>query len=63
MRNIKFQEGICPFTGKKDILMKGKNPLVPAIGFNHIKNNLNALKTEDADFFCRTFDIPFDPNL
>lgn len=63
MKKDNFIEGICPITGKKDLLIKGRNPLIPPIGLTQVMKTLDAEKIEDVDLFCRTLDIPFDPNL
>ena len=44
--------------------MFSNNPLSgDTICFECIKNNLNYSNLEHADFFCRTYNLPFNPNL
>lgn len=63
---INFKLGKCPKCGRNAQLMFSNNPLVPqenVICFNCIRENLSYTNLEHADFFCRTYNIPFDPNL
>lgn len=54
--------GKCPICGKKELLIHSNNPLVSDIGVNCVAEKINLKNLEDADYFCRTMDIPFDPN-
>lgn len=61
---VQFKTGICPKCGRKAVLMYSNNPLSgPTICFDCICNNLNYLNLEHADFFCRTYNLPFKPDL
>lgn len=61
---IKFETGICPKCGRKAILMKSNNPLTGTpICFDCIVNNLNYKNLAHAEFFCRTYNLPWDPAL
>lgn len=61
---INFTLGTCPKCGRKGILMKSNNPLTGnTICFDCIRNNLNYNNLEHADFFCRTYNLPFNPEL
>lgn len=61
---IKFETGVCPKCGRKGILMKSNNPLTGTpICFDCIVNNLNYKNLEHAEFFCRTYNLPFNPEL
>ena len=61
---INFTVGICPKCGRKGVLMKSNNPLSgETICFDCIRNNLNYENLEHADFFCRTYNLPFNPEL
>lgn len=61
---INFTLDTCPKCGRKGILMKSNNPLTGnTICFDCIRNNLNYNNLEHADFFCRTYNLPFNPEL
>lgn len=61
---IRFKIGKCPKCGCTRELMFSNNPLSgETICFNCIKENLNYENIEHANFFCRSFNIPFDPEL
>ena len=61
---IKFEVGICPKCGRKAVLMKSNNPLSgPTICFDCIANNLNFKNIEHGEFFCRTYNLPWLPDL
>lgn len=61
---IHFKTGICPKCGRKAILMYSNNPLSgETVCFDCICNNLSYLNLEHADFFCRTYNLPFKPEL
>lgn len=53
----------CQLCNRRNVeLMFSNNPLVPtAICFDCIKQNLNYNNIEHADFFCRTYNLPFQP--
>lgn len=62
---IVFKTGTCPKCGRKHIqLMRSNNPLhAEEICFDCIQSNLNYKNLEHADFFCRTYNLPFVPQL
>lgn len=61
---VKFQLGICPKCGRKGVLMYSNNPLSgTTICFDCIKNNLNYNNLEHAEFFCRTYNLAWKPEL
>lgn len=61
---VKFQLGICPKCGRKGVLMYSNNPLSgTTICFDCIKNNLNFNNLEHAEFFCRTYNLAWKPDL
>ena len=63
---IKFKIGYCSKCGAKHAtLMISNNPLTSEDGicFDCIKSNLIYNNLEHADFFCRTYNLPFMPEL
>lgn len=57
-----FTLGKCPKCGKTKELMFSNNPLSGGtICFDCIKENLKYDNLEHADFFCRTYNLPFNP--
>ena len=62
---ITFKLGVCPKCGKRNVeLMLSNNPLDGGtICFGCIQENLNYSNIEHADFFCRTYNLPFKPEL
>ena len=62
---INFKIGVCPKCGRRNVqLMLSNNPLDGGtICFDCIKDNLNYQNLEHADFFCRTYNLPFNPEL
>ena len=62
---MKFNIGTCPKCGRKNVeLMYSNNPLDGGtICFDCIKDNLFYNNIEHADFFCRTYNLPFKPDL
>lgn len=62
---IKYNYGTCPKCGRHNVkLVYSNNPLSgTTICFNCVKENLNYQNLSHADFFCRTYNIPFDPEL
>ena len=62
---ILFKRGTCPKCGRRNVeLMLSNNPLSGGtICFDCIKDNLNHNSVEHADFFCRTYNLPFMPEL
>lgn len=61
---VKFKLGICPKCGRKAVLMYSNNPLSgETICFDCINNNLNYRNLEHAEFFCRTYNLAWKPEL
>jgi hypothetical protein len=62
---INFKIGVCPKCGSRNVsLMFSNNPLDGGtICFSCIRENLNYQNLEHADFFCRTYNLPFNPEL
>lgn len=61
---IRFQTGICPKCGRKGVLMTSNNPLSgTTICFDCIAKNLNYKNLEHGEFFCRTYNLPWMPEL
>lgn len=60
---FKFPEKICPSCGRKSTVMYSNNPLnSETICFSCINEQLDYNNIQHADFFCRTYNLPFDPN-
>ena len=53
----------CPKCGKKATILPINNPLVTPTCLECVSSVLDYNKTEHGDFFCRTYNIPFDPEL
>lgn len=58
---VEFKTAKCPKCGKLAEIIFSNNPLVPGICLNCIDNDLDYNNLKQADFFCRTYNIPFDP--
>ncbi len=58
---VEFKTAKCPKCGKLAEIIFSNNPLVPGICLNCIDNELDYNNIKQADFFCRTYNIPFDP--
>lgn len=60
---ITFKTDICPKCGRRSKLMLSNNPLSgPTICFDCINSNLNFNNLEHAEFFCRTYNLPWYPD-
>lgn len=59
---MKLEKKICPMTGKLETLVFSNNPIVPPVSIKYIEQTLDLQNLSDADFFCRTYNIPFNPN-
>lgn len=53
----------CPICGQSRPLVPTNNPLVPPICVNCIYERVDADNLEEVDFFCRTVNVPFRPDL
>lgn len=61
---INFKIAKCPQCGRTREVMFSNNPLSgTTICFDCLNNNLLYSNIEHADFFCRTFNLPFKPDL
>jgi len=61
---MNFITSKCPKCGKINKLMFQNNPIGGTpICFNCIKEDLDAKNISHADFFCRTYNLPFNPEL
>ena len=62
---MNFKKGTCPHCGRSNVeLMLSNNPLSgDTICFDCIKEQLKFDNLSHADFFCRTYNLPFDPAL
>ncbi len=58
---IEFKTAKCPKCGKIAEIIFSNNPLVPGICNRCICNELDGGNLEQADFFCRTYNLPFRP--
>lgn len=53
----------CPICGKNAEMPRSNNPIAQPVCFECIKKILKYNDIADADFFCRTYNIPLDPEL
>jgi hypothetical protein len=61
---ISFKRGKCSKCGRTAELMFSNNPLSGnTICFDCINDNLDYKNLEHADFFCRTYNLPFKPEF
>lgn len=58
-----YPKGKCPRCGENQELMVSNNPIVQPICFNCINKELNYDNIEHADLFCRSYNLPFKPDL
>lgn len=56
-----FKKGKCPVCNNYGELLFSNNPLVPQICLKCAASKLDYKNLEHADFFCRTYNIPFNP--
>ena len=62
--NFKFPVSNCSICNKNKTLMFSNNPLVTSsVCFDCIKEKLDYNNLQQADFFCRTYNLPFLPDL
>lgn len=59
---IEFKTGKCPKCNKLGEIILSNNPLSPGICINCLNTEIDYNNIKQADFFCRTYNIPFDPN-
>lgn len=61
--SFKFQEKKCPSCKKVGKVMFSNNPLsAETICFDCINAQLDYNNLQHADFFCRTYNLPFNPD-
>lgn len=61
---MNFKIDICPCCNQKKELMFSNNPLNFApLCFDCLSQMLDSKNLEKADFFCRTYNLPFNPEL
>lgn len=63
---VKFRIGRCDKCGQEHVELRiSNNPLLTSVNicFNCIQQALNPQNLDQADFFCRTFNLPFDAEL
>ena len=60
---MELKVNTCSKCGKNHTILPSKNPLVPDICTQCVIETFDYKNIEHADFFCRTYNIPFDPNL
>jgi hypothetical protein len=58
-----LKTGRCGVCGANTNLIPSNNPIVPSACTKCIEANFDLKNLEQADFFCRTYNIPFDPNM
>ena len=56
-----FKKDKCPKCGNYNIILPSNNPIAQSVCQHCITTNLDYNNIEDADFFCRTYNYPFDP--
>lgn len=62
--SIQYKFGTCPNCGKYKKLMFSNNPLSgDTICFDCISQKLNYNNLEHSEFFCRTYNLPWNPEL
>lgn len=52
----------CPFCKRTKNLLKSNNPIVAPICLDCLNEQIDPNNLKLANFFCKTFNIPFDPN-
>lgn len=59
-----FRFGTCPRTKTLSVLMSNRNnPMAEELSFEFIASITNIRNTHDAEKFCRTYNIPFMPDV
>lgn len=59
---MEVKKAKCPRCGNLNFVLPSNNPLVEGICISCINSSLDAAKVEHFAFFCRTYNIPFDPD-
>ena len=61
---LNFKINKCPRCGRTSTLMYSNNPLhTETICFNCIHENIDRNNIEQVEFFCRTYNLPWEPEL
>lgn len=58
---MQLKKGICPITGKLETLVFSNNPLAVPVSIKYIEQSIDLKDLTKADFFCRTYNLPFNP--
>jgi hypothetical protein len=58
---MEFEVKKCPKCGKNNLILPSNNPLVESVCNNCIVSKIKYDDLERADFFCRTYNLPFYP--
>lgn len=59
---MSFQTAKCPKCGKIAEIIFSNNPISPGICEKCLNESLDPSNLRQADFFCRTYNIPFEPD-
>lgn len=60
---MEFSKAKCPKCGRVAEMMYSNNPISQPICFDCIKQELKHDNLQHADFFCRTYNLPFNPEV
>lgn len=60
---MEMKIGRCPLCGQNHGLLPSNNPLVPSICLNCVSKQVDATNLVEVDNFCRTFNVPLEPEL
>lgn len=58
---MEFEISKCPKCSRQNLILPSNNPLVPSICNACIIKSVNYNNLEHAEFFCRTYNLPFYP--
>lgn len=59
---IDFKTGKCPRCGRLAEIIYSNNPIVPGVCEKCLTETLDASNLVQANFFCRTYNLPFKPD-
>lgn len=59
--NIKQEK--CPQCGNIHYVVPSNNPLVKGVCINCLNETLDVSRVDHFEFFCRTYNLPFSPNI
>ena len=60
---MELKNSKCPKCGKNSTILPSNNPLVTPTCLECVSSKLDYNKTEHGDFFCRTYNLAFNPEL